>query len=206
METRKFCPIEEALLGIQTSAKNNRDLISALLFLQKVVVSMLTRPTDYKIKTLDDKENQQSVCQLFKWQEVLNFLKLLGFKEDGTCEHVFCDEEVKFLEAILKTLNAHIHSLKIAMVEEKPFFEIWKDNFYIRSPRTSNQTDFQIEPKNRYGKLQEMLSRHLKQDRLEGDVNYNRKRHDNFDASFNPEGYFHQSSQRADRKRKKIIF
>jgi len=49
-----------------------------------------------------------------------------------------------------------------------------------------------------------MLSRHLKQERIEALCNW--KKNEASDASFNSEGYFYQTSQKKDKRKRKCFF
>jgi hypothetical protein len=208
MENRKFCPIEEALLRIEASAKTNRDLLDTLYFLQKVISSLLSQPNDWRCCTLQ-KENELFAQQLFNWEEVQHFLKLIGLMEkDGAYEPRICDESMKFLEATLKILNTHIQKLNISFIEEKPYYEIWKDNRFLKKSKTMEITNDSLckkilEPKTRCTKLKEVLSRHLKQDRSEKITICDRKKCEPSDASFNSEGYYYQTCPKNSNKKKK---
>lgn len=208
MENRKFCPIEEAILRIEASAKNNRDLLNTLYFLQRAISSVLAHPNDWRTRNFE-KENEMFIHQLFNWTEVRQFLELIGFREDCFYERGICDEGMRCLEAALRILNTHIHKLKIASIEEKPFFESWKDYHYLRNQSplastTEHQGEKMMDSKSRCAKLQEMLSRHLKQERLNTASSW--KKSEVSDASFNSEGYFHQTSQKKDKRKRKCYF
>jgi len=176
--------------------------------LQKIVSSLLTYPNDWR-NNISQKRNEQFAHQLSNWEEIKQFFELIGFREGNFNEHRICDEGMKCLEAALEILNTHIKNLKSASGGETPIFQDFKeDHHYSRdfSPllTADNSCGKIIESKNGGIKLQGILSRHLKQERRDTLCHW--KKNELSDASFNSEGYFYQTCQKRDQKKRKCFF
>jgi len=210
MENPSHCPLEIALQKVVSSAKTSKDLANALFFLQKTISNLLTHPNDRRYATIE-KENEVFAQKLFSWVEVQEFLNITGFREkNGAYEYIVCDEGMKILEAALKILNHQIQSSKLSHSEEKPYFELWKDGHYLKNSRIlihdENQSDRVYESKGRRAKVQDMLSRHRKQETLERDGLLNWKKNECLEAPFSAEGYFYQACPKKDNRKKKCFY
>lgn len=214
MENRKSCPIEQALLRIEASAKSSRDLLNTFYFLQRTISNILTQSNDWRRVRILEKENEVFFQQLLNWKEVREFLDLIGFNDkDGGYNKTICDEGIKLLEATLQAINRHILDLKQASMEEKSYLEVLKsdDSGISEGNITLLSHDNQYEKgssqsKDRCTKLKDMLSRHLKQDRPEKGSVSERKKRESSGSSFDAGGYFYQPCQKSDNKKRKCFF
>lgn len=210
MENETRCPLQLALLRVQLSAKTTRDLVNTFYILQKTISNLLDHPADWRC-TVTGSDTEPFVRNLFHRDEVKQFLLLIGFREaNGTYEFIVCDEGMKALEAGLKALDTTIHNLKIAFIEERPYFELWKDGHYLKNSRALTNTNIHcakvVETKSRHAKLEGLLARHLKQDVFERVALVNRKKREIPDASFNSEGYFYQACQNRESKKRRRFY